>query len=140
MTTPSATAVLPIPPPRLPEHARERMAIVLRTGLGIAIAILLGAVIAYMIQNPGATSTSALSTNPILPYLTATGLASGLVRGQPPAFLTLGVYVLVATPVLRVLTGAYYFHKDGERTMMWVTLNVLALLLLGLFVFGPLIR
>ncbi|HTW40427.1 MAG TPA: DUF1634 domain-containing protein [Thermoplasmata archaeon] len=140
MNAAASPEVLPIPPPRLPEHARERMAIVLRSGLGVAVAILLAALIAYLLQNPGASAGSVVGANPIVPYLTGSGFASGLARGAPSAYLTLGTYVLIATPVVRVLTGVYYFRRDGERTMMWVTLTVLGLLLLGLFVFGPLIR
>jgi uncharacterized membrane protein len=133
-------SVLPIPPPRLPENARERMALVLRAGLGLAVAILLAGVVAYLLENPGASSNSAVSPNPIVPYLTVSGFFSGLAHGAPAAFLTLGIYVLIATPVTRVLTGVYYFHGDGERTMMWVTLAVFGLLVVGLFVFGPLIH
>jgi uncharacterized membrane protein len=128
------------PHPQLPEEAYRNTALVLRIGLGIALAILLGALVAYLVQNPGASSSSVIGANPIGPYLTAAGLGRGLAAGTAAAYLTLGIYVLVATPVARVLTGVYYFGEGRERTMTWVTLSVLVLLLVGLFVIGPLIH
>ena len=140
MTIPSAVGVLPIPPPRLPEDARAKMALVLRVGLGIALTILFVSLALYLVEHPAATSGSAVGSNPIVPFLTGTGFVNGLASGNPAAYLTLGVFALIATPVARVLTGVYYFRLDGERTMMWITTAVLVLLLVGLFVLGPWIR
>jgi uncharacterized membrane protein len=126
--------------PQLPEAAYRTMSVVLRAGLGISLTILVASLVLYLYQNPAVGFASTLSSNPIAPYLTAAGLAHGLATGQPAAFLTLGVYVLVATPVVRVLSGVYYFERGRERTMTLVTTTVLVLLLLGLFVLGPLIR
>jgi uncharacterized membrane protein len=136
----STTADTPAYRPQLPEAAYRQMTLVLRIGLGIALAILLAALVAYMAEHPGASFGGTLSTNPITSYLSAAGLARGLEIADPAAFLTLGVYVLVATPVVRVLTGVYYFERGRERTMALVTFSVLILLLVGLFVVGPLIR
>ncbi len=125
---------------RLPPEAYVRMTLVLRIGLGVALALLTGGIIAYVATNPGATSSTVLSTNPILAYLSFPGLASGLASGSIGAFLTLGLVVLIATPVLRVVSGMYYFRKGGEREMTAISFTVLVLLLLGLLVIGPYIR
>ena len=124
----------------LPPEAYSRMTLTLRAGLGLAIAILLAGLVAYVLVYPGATSGSVLSTNPILNYLNLSGLAAGLVSGSVEAYLTLGLVVLVATPILRVVTGFYYFRRAGERAMTGITLAVLVLLLLGLLVIGPHVR
>jgi uncharacterized membrane protein len=129
-----------LPPPRLPPEARQRMTLVLRAGLLLSFTILTGALAAYLLTHPGATSESALATNPILGFLSLSGLVHGLLAGQAEAYLTLGLLVLLATPILRVVTGAYYFRQDRERTMFAITVTVLVLLLLGLFVIGPLLR
>lgn len=132
-----------VPPPHreeLPDEAYRRMTFVLRTGLLAALALLLAALGAYFLRNPGASSGSVLSANPIAPYLSLAGLAHGLWVGAPEAYLALGVFVLVATPILRVATGVYYFHRGHERTMALVTGTVLLLLVLGVLVIGPLIR
>jgi uncharacterized membrane protein len=116
------------------------MTLVLRVGLGLSLAILIGGLAAYILVHPGATSESVLSTNPILGYLSFPGLGSGLASGAVEAFLTLGLVVLVATPIVRVLSGFYYFRRAGERAMTMITLVVLVMLLVGLLVIGPLVR
>jgi len=124
----------------LPPEAYVRMTLVLRVGLGLSLAILIGGLAAYILVHPGATSESVLSTNPILGYLSFPGLGSGLASGAVEAFLTLGLVVLVATPIVRVLSGFYYFRRAGERAMTMITLVVLVMLLVGLLVIGPLVR
>jgi uncharacterized membrane protein len=131
---------VPSPPPgddRLPAEAYREMTVVLRAGLVLALALLTGALIAYLIVHPSATSQTVIATNPILTYLSFDGLVHGLATGRREAYLTLGLLVLLATPIARVVTGAYYFHRDGEREMTAITVTVFVLLLVGLFVIGP---
>ena len=130
-----AVAVKPLPP-----EAYVRMTFVLRLGLGLSLAILGGGIVAYVVMNPGASSSSVLSGNPISSYLTFPGLLSGLASGSIGAILTLGLIVLVATPIVRVVSGLYYFRKVGERAMTAITFAVLVLLLLGLLFIGPHVR
>jgi uncharacterized membrane protein len=127
-------------PPALPESAYRRMSDLLRAGLLLALVILTGALVGYLAALPNATLATAISSNPILGYLGLGGLARGLAAGAPAAYLTLGLIALVATPILRVASGCYYFRRNGERTMGRVTLAVLVLLLFGILVLGPLIR
>jgi uncharacterized membrane protein len=129
-----------VPSSTLPESAYRRIALVLRGGLLLSLAILVAGLAVYRAKNPGTTSSAALATNPILGYLGVTGLAAGLAAGAPAAYLTLGLLVLVATPIVRVLAGLYSFHWARERAMEAVTATVLVLLLFGLLVLGPLIR
>jgi len=125
---------------RLPDEAYARMTLVLRLGLGISLAVLLGGLVAYVLAYPGTSSQSVLAHNPILSYLSLSGLGAGLAAGSIGAVLTLGLIVLVATPIVRVVSGLYYFRKVGERAMTAITFTVLVLLLLGLLVIGPHIR
>jgi len=139
------TLVQPTPldsPPahRLPDEAYVRMTLVLRLGLGFSLAILLGGIVAYVLAHPGEASASVLAHNPILNYLSVPGLGAGLAAGSIGSVLTLGLIVLVATPIVRVVSGLYYFRKVGERAMTAITFTVLVLLLLGLLVIGPFIR
>jgi uncharacterized membrane protein len=122
---------------RLSPDARVRMTLVLRAGLLLSLGILVGALVAFLVEHPGATSGSVLAANPILTYLNPAGLARGLVGGHGEAFLTLGLLVLLATPILRVATGAYYFYKDGERSIAAIATIVFVLLLVGLLLIGP---
>ena len=140
MTAPIASPAPAVPPPRLPDEAYRRTTLLLRGGLLSAVAVLLGSLAAYLAENPNASSSSVISSNPVVQYLSLGGLGHGLATGAPQAYLALGVFVLIATPLLRVAAGVYYFGRGGERVMTWVTFTVLVLLLLGVLVFGPLIR
>jgi uncharacterized membrane protein len=116
------------------------MATVLRVGLVVALGILTAAIAVLVGRSPGSPSGGWISTNPLVRYLDPRVLGAGLAAGTPEAYLTLGVYALVATPVVRVLTGMYSFFQHGERRMGAVATAVLAMLLVGLFVVGPLVR
>jgi uncharacterized membrane protein len=116
------------------------MALLLRIGLILALAILLAAEVVYLAMNPGVSFAATVATNPILRYLNLAGLAAGLADGSLPAYLTLGLIVLIATPVVRVLSGIYYFHRGGERTMTAITIAVFVLLLVGILIVGPIVR
>jgi len=126
--------------PRLPPGARVWMTWILRGGLFASIAFLVGALVVYLFQHPGVSYESVVSSNPILGYLSIAGLARGLVAGSVEAYLTLGLLILVATPLMRVATGFYYFERGKERALAGVTLTVLLLLLIGILVIGPLVR
>ncbi|MGA8664421.1 MAG: DUF1634 domain-containing protein [Thermoplasmata archaeon] len=130
----------PTGPPVLPDSAYSRMAIVLRGGLLLALGIMVAALVWYLLVFPSATLAGAIATNPILGYLGLTGLLQGLASGAPAAYLTLGLLALVATPILRVASGFYYFRLGRERAMEAITLSVLVMLFFGLLVLGPLIR
>jgi uncharacterized membrane protein len=124
----------------LPPSAYARMSELLRVGLYAALALLIASLAAYLLLHPAATSAQAIATNPILAFLDLEGLLGGLGAGNPAAFLTLGLIVLVATPIVRVASGFYYFRRGGERALATVTFVVLVLLLVGLLVIGPLVR
>jgi|HubBroStandDraft_1064217.scaffolds.fasta_scaffold82280_2 uncharacterized membrane protein len=123
-----------------PLAAYEQMSRMLRIGLFTSLAVLIGALATYLVTHPAARSASAINSNPILQFLNVSGLVRGLAAGTPTAFLTLGLLILVATPIVRVGYGLYYFRRGGERTLAGITLTVLVLLLLGLLVIGPLVR
>jgi uncharacterized membrane protein len=125
---------------RIPPAAYSRMTLVLRGGLISSLAVLAVALGVYLVEEPSVTSQGTIGSNPALRYLSLNGLAGGLGSGSPAAYLTLGVLVLVATPVVRVLSGFYYFQRGGERAMAGLTITVFALLLVGLLVIGPLVR
>ncbi len=123
--------------PDLPAEAYRRMSTVLRAGLLVSVAILGGGLVAYRAAYPGASSGDVLRSNPILHYLGLSGLLAGLGSGSVAAYLTLGLLVLLATPILRVLSGFYYFRRARERTLATISLTVFALLLFGILVLGP---
>ncbi len=129
-----------VAPSTLPDSEYRGMELLLRGGLLASLSLLVVALVAYAVTHSALTVAQAIAANPILGFLGALGLFQGLSRGDPAAFLTLGLIVLVATPILRVAAGFYYFRRGRERGMEAITLTVLALLLFGLVVLGPLIR
>lgn len=126
--------------PLLPPEAYSRMALVLRVGLALALVIIIVSLAAYVSRYPSITPGQLVSNNPIVGYLTPSGLLQGLLTLHTEAFMTLGVIVLAATPVARVFSGMWYFRKVGDRPLTWLALTVLILLLVGFFVIGPLVR
>lgn len=61
------------------------------------------------------------------------GLLGSLTRLRPIAIAQLGLLVLVATPVVRVVASVVGFTLEGDRLYAAITLAVLAILLLSLF-------
>ena len=60
-------------------------------------------------------------------------LMGGVGHGDPAAVIQLGVLLLIATPVARVVLAAVAFALERDRLYLAVSLVVLAVLLLGLF-------
>ncbi len=61
------------------------------------------------------------------------GLIGSLTRLRPIAIAQLGLLVLVATPVVRVMASVVGFTLEGDRLYAAITLAVLAILLVSLF-------
>ncbi len=127
-------------PGPLPDEANRLMALLLRVGLMVSLVLLIVFSILFVVDHPAADSGSLVQQNPMLSYLSLGSLAAGLASGSIIAYLTVGVFVLIATPVARVAIGSYFFERHRERSVALVTLTVLALLLFGLLYLGPLIR
>ncbi len=124
----------------LPNSAYVDMSRVLRAGLVLSLLILFGALVAYLVANPSETFSEVIQSNPIAQYLGLAALATALAQGVPEAYLTVGILVLLATPILRVITGLYFFQRNGEKTIARIALVVTVLLILGLLVIGPVIH
>ena len=62
------------------------------------------------------------------------GLLSGLVALQPFSVIELGTIVLIATPVVRVLTSVFLYAAQKDRLYVVITAAVLALLVFSIFV------
>lgn len=59
-------------------------------------------------------------------------LLAGIARGDPPAIVQLGILLLIATPVCRVIFAVVAFAIERDRLYVAVSLTVLAVLLFGL--------
>lgn len=61
------------------------------------------------------------------------GVISGALAGQPYALILLGLLLLIATPVVRVVISIFAFLLERDHTYVAITLFVLAVLLLSFF-------
>ncbi len=125
---------------RLPPPVYERMALVLLFGLLVALGLFAGGLIALLERASGTSAGGWVSPNPLDRDLVLTRFVHGLAQGSPTAYLTLGAYALIATPVLRVVAGTAAFYAHDERRMAALAAVVLVMLLVGLLVLGPLVR
>lgn len=105
--------------------ARQVVGTVLAVGVyGSVLLMLAGAVVA-------AVSTSSAP----LPR-TLAEVVRGVASGHGLALMQLGVVLLIATPVLRVLASALCFARERDWVYVAVTTGVLALLFLSVLLPG----
>lgn len=62
---------------------------------------------------------------------TVADVTAGARAGRGQAIVTLGLFLLIATPVLRVAVSVVAFIYQGDRVFVGITLGVLCLLLLS---------
>ena len=103
---------------------------VLRGGILVSIAVLLfGLVVKAFSPAPFPTAPSPLPS-----------LLSEVVQLTPAGLLSLGVLLMILTPIARVLLSIVVFAKEGDRTYVLVTgivfLNLMAGVALGLLGVG----
>ena len=60
-------------------------------------------------------------------------LARGIGHGDPASIIQVGILILIATPVARVILAAVAFAIEHDRLYLAISLTVLAVLLVGLF-------
>ena len=72
-----------------------------------------------------ASGTAPLSGGP---PLDVTSLVGDLASIQPAGFLWLGLIVVIATPITRVLAAAVAFARTGEQRMVAVALAIVAVI------------
>jgi uncharacterized membrane protein len=122
-----------------PEAMNEVIGNVLRAGVvASAAVILIGTIL--LVATSGFSGTSmALTYNPNqIPHgtfdVSIAGLVKGLIGFQPYSIIELGVIILLATPVSRVLISVLLFAAEGDRLYVYITAVVLALLLFSMLV------
>lgn len=107
----------------------------LRYGIAISLAlIVVGTVITFLHHPSYISSSDALLrlTKPgaAFPH-TLHDVAAGLLSLRGQGFVTIGLLLLIATPVLRVAVSIFGFMYQGDRVFTAITTLVLCLLLLS---------
>jgi len=103
---------------------------VLRIGVFLSAAVIVvGAILYYAVGNGGAAFSYPHTLGEVLPALRA---------GNFQAIITLGLLILLATPIVRVAVSIVAFILEGDWRYVGITTVVLILLLGSVFVLGAL--
>jgi uncharacterized membrane protein len=111
------------------EQSRQlegRIATVLRTGV-ISAAVLLTVAQPWIVFQDRSHRAHRLSVGEALRRLPEL---------DPPALAALGVVILVATPILQLLTSAYLFWRKKDRLYVGLTLTVCLIIAVGALLTG----
>ncbi len=131
-----------------PESMNAIIGNVLRYGVLTAAAVTLFGTALFAAANGASDSSSFLTYLPDqVPHLQGVdtslqGFLNGLAGFSPFSWIELGVVLLIATPVSRVLISVLLFAAEGDRLYVVITGVVLTLLLFSMLVtpFIPLFR
>ncbi len=135
----SELALLP-PDPTFPAASYERVARLLRSG-AIGFLLLAGAgMVAELVLNPSETVATLLSSGPSGGFGTFHLFLSHLSSAEPDAFILLGIYIMIAVTVGRVVLATADFFRGGERVLGAISVTVVVLLLVALFVVAPFVQ
>lgn len=105
---------------------------ILRAGVVLsAVIVLLGGIL-YFFQGGGRTPEFHVFQGVPGCTLGNMDIIRGVLGLRGPCIIMLGLLLLIATPVARVLFSAIAFALEGDRTYVVITLVVLALLLVSL--------
>jgi uncharacterized membrane protein len=107
--------------------------ILLRLGVMVAGAVVFFGAIVYLIRNGAAPLPDYKSFHgETLQLSTVEGILAGVRQFRGRAIIQLGVLLLIATPVARVVFSAFAFAFEKDKLYVCITLFVLAILLFSL--------
>ncbi len=112
---------------------------ILRYGVIISGTIIAIGMLLLVFEKGGLDAASSLTYFPNqIPHgqfdVSLGGIAAGLAGFQPYSLIELGVLVLLATPVSRVLASVILFALQRDRTYVYITTVVLLVLLFSILV------
>ena len=128
----------PLPADRDPNMRRLEILIsrILRVGVISSVTLIVVGMIVTFVQHPDYLSSSAVLDCAVGPGATFPhkfdALLASMQQMRGEAIVTLGLLVLMATPVMRVAVSTLAFIQQRDRTYALITAAVLCLLLLSL--------
>lgn len=108
------------------------VAVVLRSGVLIAAAVVLGGGLCYVIQHASDSPGDHAFHGVPEQYRVPRQIVAGAFHGDCLGIIQLGLLLLIATPVVRVGLSLAGFAVERDRTYIIVTAIVLAILLVSL--------
>ncbi len=114
--------------PPAQEHVEQIVGNLLRIGVLVAAAVTLAGGIAFMIHHGSLVPSHSVFRGEPEMLSTLTGVITGAIALQPAAIVQLGIVLLIATPVARVLLTLIAFAI--QRDWMYVLISAIVLVLL----------
>jgi uncharacterized membrane protein len=118
----------------------ETIGKVLRYGVILSSAVLVCGLVLFLVARPPGTPSTLqglVVVNFGRPTLDPQALLSGIAEGDAVSVLQLGTLVLIATPLARVAISIVLFLRERDMLYVGITALVLAMLLVAIFVIGP---
>lgn len=100
----------------------------LRMGVFLSAAVIAIGLVAYLLSGTTGYPAGAFPTS-------IAGVFNGLLQLKPAAIISLGLFLLIATPVFRVGASVIIFIKEKDHLYTAITLLVFGVLLFSL-IFG----
>ena len=119
----------------------ESIGKILRWGVVLSSVVVASGLVLVLFAPPAGTPGTlqgAIAANFGRPTLSPSALAAEIAHGSALGVLQLGLLILVATPITRVAASVLLFLREKDTLYFGVTALVLVMLLLALFVVGPL--
>ena len=105
----------------------------LRAGVVLAALVVIGGAVPYLGMHPRARAAYRSFHGEPEYMTTVHGVIAAAFSGDAKAVIQLGLLLLIATPIARVISSAVAFAIEGDRMYVAFTLIVLAVLLYSLF-------
>jgi uncharacterized membrane protein len=116
------------------EHVEQMVGNLLRIGVLIAAAVTIAGGIAFMIHHGSLIPDHSVFRGQPEMLSTLTGVIAGAIALEPAAIVQLGIVLLIATPVARVLLTLIAFAIQRDGMYVLISAIVLALLTYSLVV------
>ena len=108
------------------------LGIILRTGVIAAAALVLAGGLSYLSAHAGGVVSYQAFHGAPADLRSIRGIALGAASLDPLFIIQFGLIVLMATPVTRVIACVIGFGLERDRKYVWISIVVLALLLVSL--------
>ena len=111
----------------------ERMGRVLQIGVAIAAVVVFAGGVLHLVRQ-GREVPDYRNFHDVVAYLkSGAGIVQALMSGRGQALIQLGILLMIATPVIRVVFAVFAFARQKDWLYTGVSSFVLALLLYSLF-------
>lgn len=101
---------------------------IMRIGVLIAAIVMIIGLVMFFINGGGGYVNNAFPT-------TLSSVISGITYGKAYALMMGGIFLLILTPVLRVVVSIYAFIVEKDTLYTWITILVLVILIIS-FIIG----